>query len=221
MNTKVPEILDFPNYSPAEAARLLGLSSRRISNWIRGEDREPIVGAHEFDGRRYASFLDLIDLLFVREFLKHGFTIRFLRGALGEAREYLGSPHFARSAFFVYPGRLHVQLPGESENILELLSGGQCVLSGIVKPLAKRIEFSDEHGFAVRWFPLGQEVPIVIDPDFAFGAPALLDRGIPTANILDMYQAEDRRPEPVCEWFEITTEEVNAAVLFHERLAAA
>ena len=70
----IPE-LEKPNYQAAEASRLVGLRSDRVRRWLKGYDyqydaetrhQKPVISRNEYQETRYASFLDLIDLLFVK-----------------------------------------------------------------------------------------------------------------------------------------------------------
>jgi uncharacterized protein (DUF433 family) len=61
----------------------------------------------------------------------------------------------------------------------------------------------------------------VLDPRVAFGAPSVVGKGVKTANIFDLFEAEERRVDPVCSWLGLEPDEVKAAVKFEEKLKAA
>jgi len=91
--------LDRPSYPAAEAGRLVGLAAGRVRRWLKGygynygdslRHQPPVVQRNEPTGS-YASFLDLVDLLFVKRFLDHGVSLQRVRRALDEAREILGT----------------------------------------------------------------------------------------------------------------------------------
>jgi hypothetical protein len=84
------EPLDVPMYSPAMASRLVGLESSRVRRWLQG---------YEYT-YQYASFVDLIDLLFVKKFVEHGISVQRLRKALDEAVDLTGEHHFAHRRFW-------------------------------------------------------------------------------------------------------------------------
>lgn len=86
----------------AETSRLAGLSSGPVRRWLRGDQytygaavrcQLPVVHGHQVLSS-YASFLDVVDLLFVKRFLDHGLSLQNVRRVLDEAREILGSRHF-------------------------------------------------------------------------------------------------------------------------------
>jgi DNA-binding transcriptional MerR regulator/uncharacterized protein (DUF433 family) len=220
---------DLPTYSAAEAGRLVGLHPSRIRRWLRGYDyryaanvryQRPVIRRRGARLGTYASFLDLIDLLFVKRFLDHGVSLQRIRRALDEASEILGTDHFARSNFFTDGREIYVEVREQGDAILQLLSGGQRVIAPLIRKLAEQIEFDGETGLARRWYPLGPGTRVVLDPCIAFGHPALLGRRTLTANVYDFYRAERCSLERTCEWLELDPEEVRAAVAFEERIAA-
>jgi uncharacterized protein (DUF433 family) len=227
---KLYKTLTTPTYSITEASQLVGVSKWRVRSWLRGYEYSYSVGSEKREGKQdpivrrseepQASFLDLIDLLFVRRFLDRGFTLQYLRKALEDARKLLGTPHFARSTFFTSGKKIVLELEHESKYMLALLSGGQSVISQIIEQLDDKIDFEDVTGLdlASRWYPEGKQGLIVIDPQIAFGRPTLVGRGVATENIYDLFLGENKNIEPVSYWFDIPKNEIKAAVNFQSSL---
>lgn len=233
----VGQLLDRPAYSLAEASRLVSLRTGRVRRWLQGYTYQyeshaahgtllrrqgPIVKRAGTAESPFASFLDLVDLLFVKGFLDRHISLQRLRKALSEADEILGAHHFAQKRFFT-DGRaifLEIRQEGEAPALLELLTKGQWVIAPLILQLAEQIDFGHVSGFAERWFPTGRAGHIVLDPRIAFGAPAIRDRGIKTANIFDLYQAEKESVRAVCRWMDLTETQVKAAVDFETQLQA-
>jgi uncharacterized protein (DUF433 family) len=182
---------------------------------------KPVVKRDRSDKSPYASFLDLIDLLFVKRFLDEGISLQKLRKALTEAEAILGGHHFAQRRFFTDGKAVYLQVKDEADALLELLSKGQWVIAPVIKRVAKEIDFHEASGFAERWFPLGRRVPVVVDPAIAFGAPTIKGRGLKTANVFDMYLAEQKDVGAVCSWMDLSRREVETAVEFECQLLAA
>ncbi|MDY6861841.1 MAG: DUF433 domain-containing protein, partial [Thermodesulfobacteriota bacterium] len=95
------------------------------------------------------------------------------------------------------------------------------VIAPIIRQIAYQIEFDNVSGIAEKWFPLGRQKHVVIDPRIAFGSPSIINRGIKTANIYDLYVAENNNLGRVCSWLEIEENEVLSAVGFEEQLMQA
>jgi len=227
--TQQHEALDRPAYPAAEVARLVRMTPTRVRRWLKGYDytyaervhhQAPVIRRQGTKGTSHASFLDLVDLLFVKRFLDHKISLQKVRRALDEASDILGTTHFARQSFFTDGGNTFLEVKGRGEAILQLLSGGQWVIAPIIQALATQIEFDSPSGLARRWYPPDLGGRIVLDPLVSFGRPTVVGRGVATANIYDFYVAENRRITVVRDWLDLADEDVEAAVEFERRLAA-
>lgn len=227
-------ILDAPAYSVAEVSRLVNMKPWTVRRYLRGYEYDyeytdgahrtkqpPVVKSNKQYQEPYASFLDLVDLLFVDVLLKRGYGLPTIRKALDEVRERLGTPHFGQSVFFA-SGNEHIMWKSSKYNrdIIALQSGGQMAIPEIVELLDDKLDFEEvtDYGFANRYFPKGAQDYIVIDPEIAFGRPVLKNRGVPTNNIYDLYLGEQEKIEPVSAWFNIPAPEIKAAVSFEQSL---
>ncbi len=219
----------FPSYPAAEAGRLVGLTASRVRRWLKGYDysygdamrrQGPVLQRRPTQVTSYASFLELVDLLFVKRFLDHGVSLQKVRRALVEAREILGTDHFAREIFFTDGSGIFLKVREKGNAILELISGGQWTIESIIRQLATQIDFESPGGLARRWYPLGRERSVVLDPSVSFGRPSVVGHGTTTANVYDLYLAEGQRVGAVRAWWGLTADEVEAAVEFERSLAA-
>ena len=223
------DLRDRPSYPAAEAGRLVGLNPARVRRWFKGYDymhggavrhQAPVVRRRGDRGTSYASFLDLVDLLFVKQFLDHGVSLQRVRAALREAFEILGTTRALRETFFTDGNDVYVKVRDQGDAILELLSGGQWTIAPVIRQLSTQIEFDSPGGLARRWYPLGRKGHVVLDPFVCFGRPVVVGRGIATASVYDLFRAENERAEAVRAWWELSDREVEAAVEFEGRLAA-
>lgn len=222
--------LNAPSYSIAEASRLVQMKSWTVRRYLQGYEydyinkrtKQPPVVKSDNREKTYASFLDLVDLVFVREFMRRGFGLPTLRKALDEARDWLGTPHFAQSKFFTSGAdQIALQVPRDGSMIV-LLTGGQAAMPQVIELLSDKLDFEHvtKHGFANRWYPRGAKGIIVIDPFISFGRPTIIGTGIPTNNVYDLYLGEKQKIEPVRKWFNIPANKIQAAVQFEHSLWA-
>jgi uncharacterized protein (DUF433 family) len=179
-----------------------------------------VVTRDNSTGTPHASFLELVDLLFVKRFLDAGVALRTLRRALEEATKILGVSHFAGQRFFTDGRRVYLEFRDEGDALLQLISGGQWTIAPIIRALAECIDFDDVSGLACRWYPRGKEGRVVLDPTMSFGRPTLIGHSVATSNILDFYEAEGESIQAACDWWGLSPEEVEAAVAFERRIAA-
>lgn len=231
--------LDIPMYPVATAGRLVGLSAGRARRWLKGYEYEyqvgpdketrrkqkaPVVRRNTNTAIKYATFLDLIDLRFIKEFVEHGIKLQKLRDALIEADKLLkGHHHFAKQIFFTDGSHIFLQIKDaeNSEALMELLSGGQWVIAPIIKQLAHQIVFDRSTGFAKKWYPMGINGHIVLDPSRSFGQPIIVERGITTSVVYDFFLGEKKNLKRVCSWMELNENEVKAAVDFETQILKA
>jgi len=230
-------ILDAPSYPLAEASRLAGISKDRARRWIKGYSyRYPVDGEQKYrighqaaiinpKGKKdstYASFLEIIDLMFVAKFLDQGFSLQAIRRMLEEALDYSGLPHFASLKFFTTGSDIFMELQESNDEMIALRKGGQLAIRNIVELVGNKIDFEEITGIktAARYYPRGKKGRIVVDPRIAFGRPTIIGRGLTTENIYDLYLGENKRIEPVSSWYSIPIYDVSAAIDFEYSLAA-
>jgi len=233
METQLYTILDQPMYYPAFASKLVRLSTGRIKRWLQGYEfnyrqeksgqvvygtSDPVIHRKKIELPEYASFLELIDLLFVKQFLEHGFSLQKIRVALNELYRLTGENHFAHNKFFVFQKSLYVNNDNE---IIDLLTGGQKAIEKFIKSLGSQLDFHSVSGFPVRWYPLGKEKQIVLDPDISFGRPTVLGTGINTETIYNMYLGENQNIKKVGFWLNLKETQTIAAIEFESDLKAA
>jgi uncharacterized protein (DUF433 family) len=230
------KLLDKPMYPVAFTSRLAKVRPDSVRRWLKGYtykytvgngtqlrsgSKGPMVRREGAKGSIYASFLDLVDLLFIKAFLDKGHTLNQLRAAFKEADELIGGHHFAQRKFFSDGRKIYLQIKGKdsASAIMQLMSGKQWVIKPIIEQLADKIDFNTVTGYAEKWYPLSNNRSIALDPCRSFGKPIIVSSGTPTSTIYDLYIAEDRNLEPVQEWMGLTEHEVNSAVEFEQWLA--
>ena len=236
--TEIYGVLNAPSYTLADASRLCGISKGRVSRWLRGYEynyfyngesrngsQESVINRINDEKSTYVSFLELIDLLFVKRFLERGFTLQRIRVLFSDARNYLDSPHFASSHFILNGMKVFLgqkKISSEATELIALLTGGQLAFSEIVEPIGEKIDFEDITGYslATRWYPNGKNGYIVVDPSVSFGQPTIIDTRVTTDNVYDLYLGESKNISNVSKWYNITKNQVNSAVYFEQRIHA-
>ena len=230
-------IWEAPRYTSTYAGRLTGLRPERVRRWLKGYEysyplgnnsakivrQKPIIKHGDSKESIYASFLELIDLLFVKAFLKHGLSLQKIRKAFAEAEKIIGMPHFAHKDFFTDGSEIYLKIRDqqeEAESLLQLLTGGQWVIADIILQLADQIDFHIDTELAEKWYPCGREGLIVLDPQICYGAPTIINHGIITNNVLDLFIAENEDIDSVANWLKLNDNEIKAAVTFENSIAA-
>lgn len=217
-------------YSLADAARLTGVNAQRIRRWVRGyeyqaEDesrsQRPVWSGQlpTLDDEVALGFLDLMEVRFVKAFIDRGVSLQSVRRAAARAKAFFETDHALCTNYFVTDGRTILAEVGEAageQKLLDLVKN-QYAFKRILKPYLHGLEFDDD--FVARWWPLGEQRSVVLDPDRSFGAPIASRSGVPTAVLAKAYQREDDL-DRVARWYEVTKKEVKDAVQFETKLAA-
>lgn len=216
-------------YTPLEASRLTGLSVRRVKGWISGyrpandtgHAPRPLVIRDPADGQTL-SFLDLIEILFVNQFLTSGVKMSHIREASKKAMELFGRDHPFAVRRFETDGKAIFGILGDrgsrKKRVLGLVDG-QVSFEKIVAPFFKHIDFRDS-GDATRWWPMGRRVPVLLDPEISFGAPVTKTAHVPVFAINAALGAGES-PARVAKWYDIPLRDVKAAEAFERHTTAA
>ena len=235
--TETYNILGAPHYTIAQASRLCGITRYRVSRWLRGYEysydikgekrygeQSSIVERNLDDDSANVSFLELVDLLFVKRFLDKGYSLQKIRKVFDATRLHLKTPHFASARFYVFGTKtiLDENISKGGKSFLALFSGGQRAFPEIVEPVGEKIDFEDitEYGLASRWHPRGKDGFIVVDPRVSFGQPTIIGTRITTDNIYDLYMGENKKTESVSSWFNLPGLKIDSAVAFEQSIHA-
>lgn len=221
-------------YSHREAAALAGLRPERVARWVRGyrfkgRDGRPSSSRPVFEAdweiRAGApvtlSFLDLIEMLFVKAFLDEGVSMPTIRKAAVEGARLFQVKHPFCVKRFETDGRdifVSVEREAHDERLVDLVRK-QAVFNQVIGPLLHRLKF-DVAGVASTWWPRGESFPVVLDPSRSFGAPIVPRRGVPTRVLAGPVIAGDPA-DFVARMYQVSVREVDSAVTFERELAAA
>jgi uncharacterized protein (DUF433 family) len=219
-------------YSLTEAERLTGVSRRTIRRWtqgdrywIRGRPRrmDPVIATQlkKIGGESVIDFSDLIEVRFLDAFRQHGVSAHAIRIAALRARELIGRPRPFSTQIFKTDGQtILAQLArGSDDPVLIDLVRDQVEFESVVSPLLYAgLEFNtlDE---PERWWPLGLDRQVVLDPRRGFGAPITPREGVPTRVLADAFRAE-RSIAFVAGMYNVDDAAVADAVEFEKRLTA-
>jgi uncharacterized protein (DUF433 family) len=217
-------------YTIAEASRLSRVPTSRVKRWTRGYtywykglDRfspPPVLGLLE-TSEPVITFADLLEVRFLDAFRRHGVSWKTIRTASQRAKELLGRHHPFSTKIFKTDGRtILAEIVRESGDscLLDLVKS-QYEFEKIVSPfLYAGIEYN-ELSEPERWWPLGHDKRVVIDPARGMGAPIVPIEGVPTRVLFNASKSQ-QSVEFVAKWFEVEQQAVQDAVEFERSLTA-
>lgn len=214
-------------YSPTDAARLVGMKPQTAIRWVSGytylyQGKEKPANAlwalPKVEGRPFLNFLDLIELRWVAFFRQAGISLQKIR----RVREIAANELRTNRPFSTN------RYTSDYVNIFEKVNWTKRERR-LVDPLSKQSYFADllnpflhsldyERDTASRWWWLGREHGLYLDPKINLGRPSV--RGIRADILMGAYKAEQQDAEKVARWFEVEPGDVIDAVEFNENLAA-
>jgi uncharacterized protein (DUF433 family) len=226
-------------YPLPEAARLAQIDTRTARRWAEGYDfvhlgaKRHSAGVINLSMSRAAGELDLtfaemLTLRLVKGFRGAGFSLRTIkRVAALAAVEYRTPTPFVTKQFrtdgrkvfveigHVAPSNDEPLIPRRERQLIEVLSR-QHQFADVVEPsLYKRVEWEDD--MVARWWPMGRDHSVVLDPKVMFGAPRVAQTRLPTEILAKAVRAEgggDVAIQAVADWHGVTAKQVRDAVEF-------
>lgn len=217
-------------YTLPDAARLTKVSPSRIRRWLRGYDFRTRKGArahsdpvwsgqlHPLDGKIALGFSDLMEIRYVAAFLAAGVNWKTMRRAHVAAKTKLQTDHPFCAYKFKTDGRNILLEEARSAQDVQLIdiANDQREFERIVAPFFKDLELE---GGTARWWPLGRDRSVVLDPSRNLGQPCAAASGVPTS-VLARSVKTNGSIEAVSHWFEVGADEVRDALEFEAQLAA-
>lgn len=212
------------------AARILQLHPSTLRSWARGREfvyrgkrfhTKPRWEAEHGEEAGVLGFLDLVEARIIREFRTRGVKWKTIVAAGEETKRILGVDHpFATRKLKTNGQRifLHVGEGTKDEAMIEVASS-QIVFGEFITPFLLELDF-DEYDLANRWWPIGRDREVIVDPARSFGKPIVKTAGVPTA-VLARAVAVEGSSERVARWYQVTEKEVEDAVYYERTLAAA
>ncbi len=225
------ELIGVGIYTVPDAHRLSGVASARIRRWLVGYryanngqfKQSPPKWQRQLPllhGEAALGFLDLMEVRVVSALRERGISWQRIRQAQSQARTLFGTDHpFADDRFRTDGRDLFYYMDREAANdrYLVNLAKSQFAFEQVIKPYFINLDFVRHQ--AARWWPLGQNRGVVVDPRRSFGQPIVNDRGIPTAVLAEAFRAEGSA-DLVARWYGVDIRAVRDATEFEDRLAA-
>jgi uncharacterized protein (DUF433 family) len=218
------EIYNVPAYPVTDAARYARMPVGTLRTWINGRSYATQQGQQQFApliqrpnaNHPELSFANLVEAHVLRVIrANHQIKLDRVRTALDYLSQVLKTDHPLIQHRFQTDG---IDLFIDSmDRLVNVSRSGQLAMRETLKFLLTRIEW-DEHGIAARLFPLiqaeGDSTKVLcIDPRISFGKPIIVGTGVPTASIVDLYEAGEE-VEAIADEFDCTADQVRAAIRF-------
>jgi uncharacterized protein (DUF433 family) len=219
----IPARLVRPIYSFSEADHLAGASRGTTRRWIKGYsyvrngqrvERPPVTP--RLEDVPVASFFDLLEVVVIARMKRIGLSLGDVRDVVTNCQELFGYVRPLVQTRFKSDGReVFVE---HGERLIEVGRRKRMVAwSDVLGPFLEELHYTGD--WADRWFPLGKDSAIVIDPEYAFGLPVIDGTGVRTEIVIERVRAGDL-PEEIATDFNLKPIEVFRAIQYESTRAA-
>lgn len=218
--------LERPLYSCNEAARLLQIHPETLRRWLEGSMRAgvhyPPVIREEPTGSDVVSWAEFVEAGFLRGYRERSVSLQKMRPFIDKARAQFNVAYPLASIKPMIDNRSLVYTLQKESGLdpkLYLVDADdeQIRWAEPVVEFLDKVEF-DPSGVVSRFFPMGTEVPVVIDPEVSFGVPQI--RGIRTELVAESVAAGEPLDMAARSW-DMEVSEVEAALSWERSIAAA
>jgi uncharacterized protein (DUF433 family) len=210
-------------YTVPDLALILQLPQHRVRRWLRDFYDERLGKSNNKkyswgEGREKATnFLTLIEF----------YVFYILREQKMSADKILKAhQHMSRELKTAYPFASYRLLVNQKEILygiddetwVHADESNQLVFQKMIEDFFKKIDFSSNE-LAERFWPLGREKKIVVDPHHQFGQPVINGTNINATTIYSMYESGEQI-STIGILYDLTEQEICDAVAFCKRKAA-
>lgn len=213
-------------YTYADAAKILGLDQPKLRRWLQGyvSDLSRHYPAGEFgvwkiDGVRGFDFYTMIEAYVVAHLRDLGVPMRTIRIAREDLAERFETHYpFALKGFLSDGKKILLAMP-DYGNVLIADKTGQMEFTELIDQYCRRIDFHLETDLVQRFWPVGKDHSVIVDPNHSFGRPSIEGTNIST-EVLARYVDAGEPVDVVARLFDLEERQVLDAVAFEHRRAA-
>ena len=188
-----------PLYCFAEADRLARVGRGTSSRWLKGyrywyapddlRAMPPVTESVEAQGA--VSFVDLVEVIVIGGLRLKGFSLKAIRKINEYCQLFLQKTRPLVTETFKVSGRDIFVLAGHGHLVNVSSQRGMQAWDEVLDPFLETVDYENE--LARRWWPMGREYPVVVDPEFGFGLPVIAGSGVRTEILAERARAGDTR----------------------------
>lgn len=218
-------------YTIPDAAHILNLNASKVRRWVNGywkvmtENKIHLqpLNLHMWGTSkdRAFNFYTLVEINSVMAFREMGISFPRIRQARNELSKRFNTEFpFASHELLCDGKRIMVALKDcEVGAALTLGAKGETVFQKIIEPFCQKLDFNKDTELAERYWPLGRNCSIVVDPHHGFGRPTIQGSNIATETIFNFIRAGESK-QTLSDMYDISMEQISDVVRFESKEAA-
>lgn len=211
------KFLDFGTgiFSPKDIEIIIGVPNRKVRNWLellKVNIPEKYVYSDGEGTEIVTNFKTMIEIFVFNELRKHNFSLNKILEAYKNVSKSLNTLNpFAYEIFYISGKDILFE---DNNNLIKANGSEQIVMEEIIKQYYKKIEFDNITKEALKYYPLGKEKCIEVDPAKQFGKPVIKGTRITTDSIIDYYRSGETI-EFIAGIYELEIEQINDVLNFY------
>ena len=209
-------------YTVPDLALILQLPAPKVRRWLNDFYDGRLAagkGAYSWgEGREKAtSFLTLVEFYVFYLLREQKLSASKILEAHRHMSKELKTP-FPFASYKLLVNEHQILYGVETDTWVRIDQSNQIVIHKILETFFKKIDFS-ENELALRFWPLGKEHAVVVDPHHQFGQPVINGTNINADTIYSMYQSGESTAT-IGILYDLTAAQVADAIRFCKRAAA-
>jgi uncharacterized protein (DUF433 family) len=204
-------------FTPSDIAGFLKVKTATVNRWMKtywdGEFAQKVghAASWKIDGSKAVDFLTMIEIVVMGSLVDLGAQTR----EIAKAHNLLSERFNTEYPFATKEVLENIRIGGrkvywEEDNMIINLDGSGQINLDFIRKLVKNLDF-DTSELAIRYWPIGKEKSILVDPKRKFGHPVIAGRNIYPETIYNMIRAGDPA-EFVAELYGLTIKEIDDVI---------
>jgi len=209
-------------YTIPDVSSILGLPQNKVRRWLKEYWNTQFGKSDQYSfsdgaGRELVTnFFTLIEFFAFYQLREEGVSAQRIVKAHHVLEKALHTKYpFAKSS--IYTDGKQVLFSGEVGEIIQADDSLQITIKEVFEPFCKKVDFNKDD-LAERFFPMGKEHKIVIDPKRQFGQPVVGDTNILAETVYDLFRGGESI-DVIVSLFNLTIDQVQDAINFHRSAA--
>jgi uncharacterized protein (DUF433 family) len=209
-------------YSIPDVARILNLDPSFVRRWLREywgnrfKARKKISSAWGGGRDKTVHFYTLIEFYVFYQLRKQGLSAQSIAKSHEIIAEEINNQFpFATSTILTDDKKIFYEI--NEETVVNADKSKQLNFSAIIKEFCHQVDFGRDQ-LALRYWPLGKEKNIVVDPRHQLGQPTIKNTNILAETLYRMYTAGEK-VNFIASLYNVSRSDVDASIEFFKKAA--
>jgi len=193
----------------SDISLILGINTQKVNSWLENYWSEKI---HYFEKTKTVNFLTLIEVYVFNTFLENGVKRNKIKKFHKNLSEKLNTDYpFAHHEFFYSNKEIYTS----KQTNIYFDTDFNYIIDSFIIPFTNKIEYSDVTNIATKFYPLGKNSNIVIDPQIQFGKPTVNGTRL-TTDVIEEMLKNKMKPKVIASWYEVEEEIICEIAKFYK-----